>query len=196
MIVTVHSAMTPRGGSGSGVFFGSGAVRAEGFSATLDLDGSTAFYCTGKADILWVLLDMSATTTVSEHKPFTKQQSIILVFVCTLLGAAAQILMKMGSTQMQHFDVIKVLTNLPLFTGYALYGINTVLLMFALRDGELSKLYPIIALTYVWVTILSLYFFHESLTFWKVAGIAIIVAGVSVLGRASNPPSPTAGILE
>jgi multidrug transporter EmrE-like cation transporter len=139
---------------------------------------------------------MNATTTVSEHTPFTKKQSFALVFVCTLLGAAAQILMKMGSAKMEHFDVMQVLTNLPLFVGYALYGINTVLLMFALRDGELSKLYPIIALTYVWVTVLSMYFFDEKLTFWKGAGIAIIVAGVSVLGKATNPPSPTAGILE
>src|SRR5277367_1699690 len=131
---------------------------------------------------------MNATETVSEHKPFTKSQSIGLVFVCTLLGAAAQILMKMGSAKMAHFDVIQVFTNTPLFVGYALYGINTVLLMFALRDGELSKLYPIIALTYVWVTVLSMYFFDEKLTCWKSAGIAIIVAGVSVLGRATNPP--------
>jgi multidrug transporter EmrE-like cation transporter len=41
-----------------------------------------------------------------------------------------------------------------------------------------------------------MYFFNESLTLWKGIGIAIIVAGVSVLGRATNPPSPTAGILE
>jgi multidrug transporter EmrE-like cation transporter len=139
---------------------------------------------------------MTATTTVSDHKPFSRNKSFALVFLCTILGAAAQILMKKGSTHMDHFDVIKIITNVPLFLGYALYGINTILLMFALRDGELSKLYPIIALTYVWVTVLSMYFFGEHLTFWKGAGIAIIVAGVSVLGRASNPPSPTAGILE
>jgi multidrug transporter EmrE-like cation transporter len=137
-----------------------------------------------------------SASTQPTHTPFTKKQSIALVFVCTILGAAAQILMKIGSTHLDHFDIMKVITNLPLFIGYALYGINTVLLMFALRDGELSKLYPIIALTYVWVTVLSVYFFRESLSFWKVAGIAIIVAGVSVLGRATNPPSPTAGILE
>jgi multidrug transporter EmrE-like cation transporter len=138
----------------------------------------------------------TSAQTAANHTPFTKTQSIALVFVCTILGAAAQILMKMGSTQLDHFDVMKVITNVPLFIGYALYGINTVLLMFALRDGELSKLYPIIALTYVWVTVLSVYFFHESITFWKAAGIAVIVAGVSVLGRTANPPSPTAGILE
>lgn len=139
---------------------------------------------------------MPNTPAASVHTPFTRNQSIGLVFVCTILGAAAQILMKMGSTHLDHFDVVKILTNLPLFAGYALYGINTVLLMFALRDGELSKLYPIIALTYVWVTVLSIYFFHESLSWGKGVGIAVIVAGVSVLGRATNPPSPTAGILE
>jgi multidrug transporter EmrE-like cation transporter len=139
---------------------------------------------------------MNATTTVSGHKPFSRNQSIVLVFVCTLLGAAAQILMKMGSAHMDHFSVLTVLTDWQLFSGYALYGINTVMLMFALRDGELSKLYPIIALTYVWVTVLSMYFFQESLTFWKGAGIAVIIAGVVVLGRASNPPLIAAEILE
>jgi drug/metabolite transporter (DMT)-like permease len=132
---------------------------------------------------------MTSATTLSghEHTPFLRNKSVLLVFICTILGAAAQILMKMGSAHMQHFDVVKVLTDWQLFSGYALYGINTLLLMLALRDGELSKLYPIIALTYVWVTVLSAYFFHEELTFWKLAGIAIIVAGVSVLGRASSP---------
>jgi multidrug transporter EmrE-like cation transporter len=131
---------------------------------------------------------MSTATTLSEtrHTPSGRNHSVLLVFICTILGAAAQILMKMGSAHMNHFDVVRVLTDWQLFAGYALYGVNTLLLMLALRDGELSKLYPIIALTYVWVTLLSAYFFHEALTFWKAAGIAIIVAGVTVLGRASS----------
>jgi multidrug transporter EmrE-like cation transporter len=131
---------------------------------------------------------MSAAARTPEplHSSSTRSKSLVLVFICTILGATAQILMKMGSTQLVHFDVVHVLTNVPLFTGYALYGINTLLLMLALRDGELSKLYPIIALTYVWVTLLSIYFFQESITFWKTVGILIIIAGVTVLGRAST----------
>ena len=60
---------------------------------------------------------------------------------------------------------------------------NTVLMVFALRDGELSILYPIIALTYVWVTILSVIFFHETLNLFKLVGIAVVVTGVAVMGR-------------
>ena len=76
-----------------------------------------------------------------------------------------------------------VLTNLALLGGLSLYGVFTVLLIFALRDGELSVIYPIIALNYVWVTILSLIFFHETMNPFKAAGIAVIVLGVMVLGR-------------
>ena len=109
-----------------------------------------------------------------------------LVFCCTILGAAAQVLMKIGLSQPVQNGWVGYLTSLPLLGGYCLYGLNTVLLVFALRDGELSILYPIIALTYVWVTILSVVWFHESLNFFKLLGISVVVMGVAVMGRRSK----------
>ena len=46
---------------------------------------------------------------------------MLLVFACTILGAAAQILMKIGMT---HFppDPMALADQLPLIAGYALYG--------------------------------------------------------------------------
>jgi drug/metabolite transporter (DMT)-like permease len=44
-------------------------------------------------------------------------------------------------------------------------------------------LYPIIALTYVWVTLLSYTILHEPPNTFKNIGIAVIVMGVAVLGR-------------
>ena len=112
----------------------------------------------------------------------SRRKSILLVFSCTILGAAAQILMKVGMT---HFapNLAAILTNVPLIAGYVLYGINTLMLVLALRDGELSTLYPIIALTYVWVTLLSYLLLSERPNFFKNLGIATIVVGVAVLGR-------------
>jgi len=89
---------------------------------------------------------------------------------------------------MTHFSFMQAVSNAPLLAGYCLYGINTLLLMLALRDGELSMLYPIIALTYVWVTMLSTYFFNEQISLPKIAGIMVIVGGVTVLGRATGKP--------
>lgn len=111
--------------------------------------------------------------------------SIALVFACTVLGAAAQILMKIG---MSHFrpDPVAIATNLPLVAGYALYGINTLMLVVALKEGELSMLYPIIALTYVWVTLLSYTLLAEPPNIYKNIGITTIVIGVAVMGRSGK----------
>ena len=77
-----------------------------------------------------------------------------------------------------------MIVSLPLLSGYALYGLSTLLLVLALREGELSLLYPVIALTYVWVTVLSFVIFHDRLNPFKLIGIVIVVTGVAVLGGA------------
>ena len=112
-------------------------------------------------------------------------RSVLLVCLCTLLGAAAQILMKVGMTQFKA-EPVALLTNFPLIGGYALYGLFTVLLVIALREGELSMLYPIISLGYVWVTGLSYFIFHDTLNTPKLVGIASIMAGVAVLGQGAK----------
>jgi multidrug transporter EmrE-like cation transporter len=111
-----------------------------------------------------------------------RRKSILLVFSCTVLGAFAQILMKIGMTHF-HATPLALITNYPLVAGYTLYGINTLMLVLALREGELSMLYPIIALTYVWVTLLSYLVLKEPPNFYKNLGITTIVVGVAVLGR-------------
>ncbi|SPE35690.1 conserved membrane hypothetical protein [Candidatus Sulfopaludibacter sp. SbA3] len=128
---------------------------------------------------------MSTLATISVEQPdpaAARRKSIALVFCCTLLGAAAQILMKTGANQLSH-GVMGILTNIPLICGYTLYGMSTVLLVLALKDGELSLLYPVIALTYVWVTGLSFLVFHDTANPFKLVGIVIIVIGVAVLGK-------------
>lgn len=113
---------------------------------------------------------------------------MLLVSLCTIFGAAAQILMKTGTRGLPAAGGIAdtihgIFTNPYLFAGYAMYGISAVLLILALRHGELSILYPVIALTYVWVAILSVVIFHEHMPPMRIAGIATVVAGVAVLGR-------------
>ena len=49
-----------------------------------------------------------------------------------------------------------------------------------------SVLYPIIALTYVWVTILSPMFFNDVINAYKVIGVGLIVVGVSFIGLGSR----------
>jgi multidrug transporter EmrE-like cation transporter len=122
---------------------------------------------------------------VQEHTPFhfSHSQSIGLVFFCTIFGAVAQILIKHGANALASGSPLAMITNMPLVAGYSLYGLSTVLLVLALRDGELSILYPVISLTYVWVTLLSIVLFKEIVNPWKVCGLTVVVLGVALIGR-------------
>jgi drug/metabolite transporter (DMT)-like permease len=111
------------------------------------------------------------------------ERSVLLVFCCTLIGAAAQVFFKLGANAIDRPSPAEVLLNPALMGGYCLYGISTMLLVLALRRGQLSLLYPVISLTYVWVTILSVLIFSESLNAYKAVGLTVVVAGVAVLGR-------------
>jgi len=120
-----------------------------------------------------------------------------MVIGCTLFAAAAQVLLKFGAQHPMSPLVIgqtatwlpfvmALVTNVPLVSGYTLHAANAALLIMALRGGELSVLYPIYALSYVWVNLLSMYFFTESLNLWKSIGILLVISGVALLGRASS----------
>lgn len=127
----------------------------------------------------------TATTSSPPQKSFqfNRRQSIALVFFCTVFAAAAQIIIKSGANGLHSASPLAMITNAKLVAGYGLYGIVTLLLVLALRDGELSILYPVISLTYVWVAILSVVFFKEAVNGFRVLGVLIIVAGVGVLGK-------------
>jgi multidrug transporter EmrE-like cation transporter len=122
---------------------------------------------------------------------------VYLVLGCTVFAAAAQVLMKFGAMHtmpaMHISDPDSVMGflralagNWQLLLGYTMHACNAFLLILALRDGELSMLYPIIALTYVWVILLSMYFFHDQLNVWKCGGIVLVMAGVALLGVTSQ----------
>jgi multidrug transporter EmrE-like cation transporter len=131
---------------------------------------------------------LSADSTPEERASFrfSHRQSIGLVFLCTLFGVAAQFLIKTSANALTEITLAALLSNWALWMGLSMYGISTGLLILALRDGELSLLYPVISLTYVWVTILSVTVFNESVNVFKITGIAVICLGVALLGKGDS----------
>lgn len=134
------------------------------------------------------------TTTVPRPRPLSRAQLIGIMFLCTLLGAVAQTFIKVGANGSNvgaswttatgvWTNLFAMASNPHLVFGYGLYGVMMVLFVVALRDEELSVVYPVIALTYVWVALLSVFFFHEAVNWFKAAGVVLIVFGVAVLGK-------------
>jgi drug/metabolite transporter (DMT)-like permease len=115
-----------------------------------------------------------------------RRLAIFIVLACTLLVAIGQYLIKLGANHLSHAGLlgtaIGIFTIPQLFAGYCLYAVFTVMFVYALRHGELSILYPLIALGYVWVTITAVVAFHESMNPLKIIGLIIIMCGVAVLG--------------
>lgn len=115
----------------------------------------------------------------------TQLWAIGLVISATIIGAFGPILLKKASAK--KLSSIKSLsTNYHLFGGVALYAIGTILFIPALKGGELSVLYPFVALAYVWVSLLSVKFLGEKMNNLKWFGIALIIIGVSLIGIGSN----------
>ncbi|MDE0163707.1 MAG: hypothetical protein OXL36_01305 [Bryobacterales bacterium] len=117
---------------------------------------------------------------------YTSLASIGLIVLSTVSGAAAQILLRFGADAIEGANLIGIITNVPLIGGYACLAVNVVLVVLALRGGQLSILYPIVALTFVWVAILSQVYFQDVISIPKIAGLTLIVAGVSFIGAGSR----------
>jgi len=132
------------------------------------------------------LISVDSSPQLHVSDPAKRRQAVLIVLACTLIVGAAQVLIKYGANRLGHAGLLEtmlgIFTIAPLFFGYALYGIFAVLLVYALRYGELSILYPLISLGFVWVAILSVLVFHEGMNPLKLAGIATIIAGVAILG--------------
>ncbi len=129
-----------------------------------------------------------ATSAPEVHvpDPAKRKLAIFIVLACTLLSAVGQYLIKLGANRLSHAGflatMIGIFTIPQLFAGYCLYAVFTVMFVYALRHGELSILYPLIALSYVWVNIIAVAAFHESMNPFKIIGLLVIVGGVGVMG--------------
>lgn len=132
-------------------------------------------------------MSSAATITKPIHDPRAQRRAVIIVAVSTIVGAIAQLLMKLGADYTHaHPGLMGLITDVPLIAGYALYGLMTVMIIVAYKDGELSILYPVISLSYVWVTALSYFVFHDTLNPLKLTGLAFIMSGVAVIGRGTK----------
>ena len=114
-------------------------------------------------------------------------KAIIFVLIAAFISAAAQIVLKLASNELS-FTLIGLLTNIPLIAGFFLYGIASVLFILALKQGELTVLYPILATTYVWIAIGSPLFFKEDfITPLKIIGNAVVIMGVFLIAKGMCP---------
>lgn len=100
-----------------------------------------------------------------------------LMIVATSLGAIGSVFLKLGS---KHLTGVKsLILKKELTLGVSLFTISALLVIIALKFGELSKVFPMTALTYIWVAILSSRVLKESFRKEKIAAFVLIVIGIA-----------------
>ncbi len=112
----------------------------------------------------------------------TSPASILLMVICTFFISIAQLLYKLGSSSLD-FSFSGIFLNYPILLGILLYVIGGIMLIIALRQGSVSILYPIIATSFVWVSLLSVFFLNESMNIYRWTGIILIIIGIVFVTR-------------
>ena len=111
----------------------------------------------------------------------TPLSSIALVSIGSFIGSLGAVGLKAGAERVE-MNVRALLTNWKLALGLGLYLLSTVFWIKAIAHGEISVLFPLVSLGYVWTAIWSKLFFGETITNAKMTGLALILFGCLLLG--------------
>ena len=119
---------------------------------------------------------------------------ILLVALTALLQVAANLLLRAGVEQADGFSLrwatlIQELTNLarqPLFDlGFILYGAASLVWFRVISTENLNSSYPLlVSASFLLVTIGATLFFQESISWQKIIGIGVILAGIVLISSA------------
>lgn len=101
--------------------------------------------------------------------------AIALGVASTVVSAIGIILLKLAS----RFGFMKMVFSRHFILGGVLFLFSGFFLILALKTEELSLLFPITSLTYIWVMLLSKAYLKEDVNKWKICGVALIVLGVT-----------------
>lgn len=105
-----------------------------------------------------------------------------------LAGALGQVCLKKGMLSIGGTSMIQLLkspwilvSNAWIVAGFLLYASSFALWLVVLSRVELSKAYPMVSLGYLVTFVLGILLFREEVSLVKIAGMAIILAGVALL---------------
>jgi uncharacterized membrane protein len=110
----------------------------------------------------------------------TPFSSILLVLISSFLGSFGAVFLKLGAEHLKG-SIARLLTNYWLACGICFYLLSSVFYMMGVSQGQLTVLYPMVSLGYIWAILWARLLFKEPFTIAKIAGLALIICGVSLI---------------
>jgi multidrug transporter EmrE-like cation transporter len=115
-----------------------------------------------------------------------------LIAAGVLLNTFAQLLLKAGTNSIGHFEFalgrafeigLKFAANPYILGGMACYAVSLVVWLMALSRVEVSVAYPMLSVGFAINAVLAWWLLGEPVTLQRIAGIAIIILGVTIVAR-------------
>jgi multidrug transporter EmrE-like cation transporter len=118
-------------------------------------------------------------------------KNFLLILTCVCLGVIGQFLLKHGMSSGDVVDevaevmprLIRAATNPVVILGFACYGISAALWLIVLTRADLSYAYPMLAMGYILVVLLSRVILHESVSPARFLGTLVVAFGVWLISR-------------
>lgn len=110
----------------------------------------------------------------------TPLSSVALVLVAAFIGSLGMAFLKGAAGRLKP-NLKALLLNWRLAAGIFLFVLSSVFFVLGVRHGELTVLYPMVSLGYVWALLWARIFFNERMTRNKFAGLGMILAGIVIL---------------
>lgn len=115
----------------------------------------------------------------------TTGKAIGLIILASFFAGTGQLLWKKVSMDLTYSFLF--LFNPFLIMGVFVYFLSTILMVLAFKNGELSVLHPFLAISFIWVILVSpIIFPSETLGTTKIIGAILVFLGVSLIGLGGN----------
>jgi len=115
-----------------------------------------------------------------------------LIAAGVLLNTFAQLLLKAGTNSIGRFEFalsraleigLKLAFNPYILGGLACYAVSLVVWLMALSRVEVSVAYPMLSVGFALNAVLAWWLLGEPVTLQRIAGIAVIIVGVTIVAR-------------
>jgi len=115
-----------------------------------------------------------------------------LIAAGVLLNTFAQLLLKAGTNSIGHFEFalaraldigLRFIVNPYILGGLACYAVSLVVWLMALSRVEVSVAYPMLSVGFALNAVLAWWLLGEPVTLQRIAGIAVIIIGVTIVAR-------------
>jgi drug/metabolite transporter (DMT)-like permease len=105
---------------------------------------------------------------------------MVTVLGASFLGSFGAAFLKAGADRLE-LNLRALLTNWRLVAGVAIFVGSSLVYLKGIKVGELTILYPMVSLSYVWALLWSKLFFGEPFTRAKIYGLLLILVGIVFL---------------